>query len=77
MLCALLLRSVYHLMLRSLEGMYQEHICLQFKALPVPSYTPLCRRDKGLGKKLAKLTKNPIMDITIDSARVKTCGEKE
>ena len=45
--------------------------------LPVPSYTQLCRRAKGLGKKLEKLTKNPIRDIAIDSTGIKIYGEGE
>jgi len=45
---------------------YQEHICLKFnRACLYLSYTRLCRRSKGLGKKLRKLTKNPITNIVM------------
>lgn len=76
-LCALILRSVYHLNLRSLEGFMQSIFSMHSITLPVPSYSQICRRAKRLSKKVEKLTSKPISDIAIDSTGVKVYGEGE
>jgi hypothetical protein len=77
-LCALILRSVYHLPLRSLQGFLCALVATLGLLLPVPCYTQICRRAKNLGKKIQRLnhTKN-ITDIVVDSSGLKVFGEGE
>lgn len=70
-LCALLLRSVFHLPLRTLEGFLTSILAMVEVELPVPSYTQICRRSKELDKKLARWSKKQASDIVMDSTGVK------
>jgi len=77
-LCALMIKAVYHLPLRALEGFIQSLLFLLGALLPVPSYTQICRRAKGLGQKIKCLSaKRNITDIVIDSSGLKVFGEGE
>src|SRR5215471_9366595 len=51
-LMMLILREVYHLSLRSLQGFVQSIFVTMGIALPVPSYTQISRRAKSLHKKI-------------------------
>jgi hypothetical protein len=76
-LCALVLRSVYHLPLRALQGFLQWVFLTMNLLLPVPYYTQISRRAASLGQKLKKLTKKRPTDIVFDSTGVKIYGEGE
>jgi len=76
-LCALVLRAVYHLPLRALQGFLQWIFCTMKLALPVPSYTRICRRAANIGQELKRLTSKQPTDIVFDSTGVKVYGEGE
>jgi len=74
---ALVIRSVFHLPLRALQGFLMSLLVIMNIALPVPSYTQICRRSKALGQKLKKLSKKRITDLVVDSTGLKVYGEGE
>ncbi len=76
-LCALLIKSVYHLPLRMLQGFLISLVVLMKLDLAVPSYTQICRRAKNLGKSLKKLSSKRPKDIVFDSTGLKVYGEGE
>jgi hypothetical protein len=76
-LCALLVRTVYHLSLRALEGFLLSIVALLDLTIRVPSYTQISRRTKSLGKALKKLSNRRPCDIVFDSTGLKVYGEGE
>jgi hypothetical protein len=76
-LCALILRAVYHLPLRGLRGFLLWIFQVMHLALPVPCYTRICRRAAQIGQELKKLTTKRPTDIVFDSTGVKVYGEGE
>lgn len=76
-LTALIIRSVFHLPLRALQGFLTSLIMLLAGSLSVPSYTQICRRAKLLGQKLERLSRKRITDVVIDSTGLKVYGEGE
>jgi transposase len=76
-LCALMVRTVYHLPLRALVGFLFSIVQLLGLSLLVPSYTQLSRRAKGLSKKISKLSTRQPTDIVFDSTGLKVYGEGE
>ena len=77
-LCALLLRAVYHLPLRALQGFLCALLHMLALSLPVPCYTQICRRAGYLSKKIQRLnSKKKITDIVVDSSGLKVFGEGE
>ena len=76
-LTALMIRFVFHLPLRALEGFLASLVSVMGLSLCTPSYTQVCRRAKALGKNLKRLTKRPITDLVIDSTGLKVFGEGE
>lgn len=76
-LCTLLIRTVYHLPLRALEGLLLSLVSLLGLSLKIPSYTQICRRSKHLGKTLKKLSSRRPYDIVFDSTGLKVYGEGE
>jgi IS5 family transposase len=76
-LCALLIRTVYHLPLRATEGLLLSLVSLLDIPLKIPSYTQICRRAKFLGKTLKKLSSRRPHDIVFDSTGLKVYGEGE
>jgi IS5 family transposase len=76
-LCALVLRSVYHLPLRALQGFLLWIFCTMCLNLSVPTYTRICRRAIRLGQKLKRLTNKNPTDIVFDSTGIKVYGEGE
>jgi hypothetical protein len=72
----LLIRAVFRLSLRSLEGFASSLLARQDAPLPVPDYTTFSRRAKTLSVRLKKRPKE-ITDIVIDSTGVKVYGEGE
>lgn len=76
-LCALLIRTVYHLPLRALEGLLISLASLLNLPIKIPSYTQICRRAKALKKALKKLSNRCPSDIVFDSTGFKVYGEGE
>jgi Transposase DDE domain len=76
-LCALLLRTVYHMPLRALEGFLRSLVDLMRLDIPVPSYAQICRRAAFLDQVLQKLSNKRPCDIVFDSTGLKVYGEGE
>lgn len=75
-LCALTLREVYGLPLRSTQGLTRSVLHLLGADLPTPHYSTLSRRAASLEVKLPRLTKGPL-HLAVDSTGVKLYGEGE
>lgn len=77
-LCALMIKVVYRLPLRALEGFLIALLGLLGVLLPVPSYTQISRRAASLGQIVKRLSsKKNITDVVIDSSGLKVYGEGE
>ena len=76
-LTALLIRFVFHLPLRALEGFISSLVSVLDLRLSTPSYSQICRRAQFLGRDLQRLTKRTITDLVIDSTGLKVYGEGE
>jgi IS5 family transposase len=76
-LCALVIRTVYHLPLRALEGFLHSIVTLLGLGMLVPSYSQVCRRAKDLKKSLNRLSKKRPRDIVFDSTGLKVYGDGE
>jgi hypothetical protein len=74
--CALLQREVYHLPLRSTQGLAASLIRLLAAGLPVPHYSTLSRRARSLRLSLAP-PRREIAHLAIDSTGLKLYGEGE
>lgn len=74
-LCALMLRAYLRLPLRALQGFIMSVFQLLNLTLPVPSYTRICRRAKGV--KLPKLSTKRPKHLVFDSTGLKVYGEGE
>lgn len=72
--CALTLREVYHLPLRSTQGLVSCVLRLLGSDSPAPHYSTLSRRAASLEVKLPRLSKGPL-HLTVDSTGVKLYGE--
>lgn len=73
--CALLLREVYHLPLRSTQGLVASVLRLMQVSLPSPHYSTLCRRARRL--ELSLTAPKKIKHLVIDSTGLKVYGEGE
>jgi len=76
-LTALVVRGVFHLPLRALEGFMNSIAAMMNVAMPVPSYSQISRRSQNLGKSMDRLHKGDITDLVIDSTGLKVYGEGE
>jgi DDE family transposase len=76
-LTALLIRVVFHLPLRALEGFLSSFVLVLGICLQVPSYSQISRRAQLLGKDLQRLSRRKITDLVIDSTGLKVYGEGE
>ena len=74
--CALTLREVYGLPLRSTQGLTRSVLRLLGTDLPSPHYSTLSRRAVSLEVRLPRLTKGPL-HLAVDSTGVKLYGEGE
>ena len=72
---ALLIRVIFHLPLRALEGFLSSLVLALGICLQTPSYSQICRRAQLLGKHLRCLSKRKITDLVIDSTGLKVYGE--
>lgn len=77
-LLLLMLREVFKLTLRSLQGFVQSIFKFMGLDLPVPSYTQISRRSKALHKRIKRLIKEKKnCHIIFDSTGLKVYGEGE
>ena len=76
-LCALMIKSVYHLPFRALRGLLMSLGGLLGLALPIPCYTRICRRARELGQEIKRLGGKRPTDIVFDSTGLKVFGEGE
>lgn len=76
-LCALVIKGVFHLPFRALQGFLMSLILMLGVTLPIPYYTQICRRAKGLGQEIKRLNKKRPTDIVFDSTGGKVYGEGE
>jgi hypothetical protein len=74
--CALTLREVYHLPLRSTQGLVRSVLRLLGEDFPAPHYSTLSRRAATLEVKLERLSRGPL-HVAVDSTGVKLYGEGE
>jgi hypothetical protein len=74
--CALTLREVYHLPLRSTQGLVRSVLRLLGADLPSPHYSTLSRRAASLDVGLPRLARGPL-HLAVDSTGVKVYGEGE
>jgi hypothetical protein len=74
--CALTLREVYHLPLRSTQGLVRSVLRLMGVDLPAPHYSTLSRRAATLDVKLPRLSSGSL-HLAVDSTGVKLYGEGE
>ncbi len=74
--CALLLREVYHLPLRSAQGLVSSILRLMQTELKAPHYSILSRRARSLQLSLTT-DKKKIKHLVIDSGGLKVYGEGE
>jgi hypothetical protein len=71
------LEEVYHLPLRATEGLLRSIFQLMGVALPVPDYTTLSRRRRGLSVVLPRQRQDQAIHIVVDSTGMKVFGEGE
>ena len=74
--CALTLREVYGLPLRSTQGLVSSVLRLLGSDLPAPHYSTLSRRAASLEVKLPRLSTGPL-HLAVDSTGIKLYGEGE
>jgi len=75
---ALVIREVFHLPLRALEGFLRSIVQLMgLEGVSVPDYTTLCRRQKRLQVTIPRLFRGEPVHIAIDSSGLKIYGEGE
>jgi len=74
--CALTLRELYQLPLRSTQGLVSSLLRLLGTQLPAPHYSTLSRRAMRLEINLPRINKGPL-HLAIDSTGVKVYGEGE
>ena len=76
-LCSLMLREVYHLPLRSTQGLVLSLMQLLQVQLPVPHYSTLSRRARCLELQLSGAASTGPLHLIIDSTGLKLYGEGE
>ena len=75
--CLLLIKSVFHLDFRKLEGFAESLVELMSLSINIPSYTQICRRQKNLEVNLSHLPRQGSMHVVVDSTGLKIFGEGE
>ena len=76
-LCALMIKAVYHLPFRQLRGLLLNLANWIGGDLPIPCYTRICRRARALGQKVERLSCKRPVDLVFDSTGLKVFGEGE
>jgi hypothetical protein len=76
-LCALMIKAVFKLPFRALQGFMLSIIGMLGFCLRVPCYTRICRRAAKLGQEIERFGNKQITDIVFDSSGLKVYGEGE
>jgi len=76
-LTLLVVREVFHLPLRALQGFVQSIFVLMGLSLRIPSYSQISRRASVLGRRIKRLMKTGARDLVFDSSGLKVYGEGE
>jgi transposase len=76
-LLLLILREVYSLPLRALQGFTESLFQQMGITVPIPSYTQISRRAQALNKKIPSLLRKGVRDVIFDSTGLKVYGEGE
>lgn len=72
-----IIKSVYRLSLRALQGLLESILCLLKVELHSPHYSLFCKRAKEAADNLPKLSNRRPTDLIIDSSGLKVAGEGE
>lgn len=75
--CALVIRAVFHLSLRATQGFLESVLTIMRVQLPVPDYTTLCRRQRGLDVHVGSAAFARPRHIVIDTTGLKVFGAGE
>jgi hypothetical protein len=75
--CMALLSCVYHLPLRSTQGLLHSILQLMGLNLPTPHYSTLCRRRQNLQVEMPLLPRDQALHLVVDSTGLKLYGEGE
>jgi len=76
--CLLVVRAVYHLPLRQLEGFMNDIVNMADLNCKVPNYTTVCKRQKKLNVALLKKSRNrEKLYLAVDASGLKIYGEGE
>ena len=76
-LAALIIREVFHLPLRALQGFLMSLVSLLQLSVPIPHYSRICRRSSDLGARTKRLSRKRPTDLVFDSTGLKVYGEGE
>jgi hypothetical protein len=71
------LEEIYHLPLRATKGLVRSILTLMGLALPLPDYSTLSRRRRGLAVALPRRAKKEHLHLVVDATGVKVYGEGE
>jgi hypothetical protein len=74
---ALIIREIYHLPLRALQGFLLSLVSLLRLTIPIPHYSRICRRSANLGTQIKRLSRKRPTDLVFDSTGLKVYGEGE
>ena len=77
MTCLLLIRSVFKLDFRKLQGFAESLVKIMGLDITIPSYTQICRRQSTLEIDLSHIKKDEPVHIVVDSTGLKVFGEGE
>jgi hypothetical protein len=72
-----IIRQVFNLRLRQTEGFVESILKIMKLALPVPDYTTLARRARGLNIDFVVNKAKGAINLILDSTGIKVVGEKE
>ena len=76
-IAGLIIKTVYNLRFRALQGFFASILRLLQLDLKVPHYSLFCKRAKEASSELPKLSKRRPVEILIDSSGLKVRGEGE
>ncbi len=72
-----ILKAVYQLSLRALQGFLQSIVELMNLSLEIPHYTLFCKRAREISYSTRKLSNKRPVDLVIDASGIKVYGEGE
>lgn len=75
--CLFMLKAVFKLPFRNLEGFVSSLKSLAQWPLVIPSYSQICRRQQGMTIDLSASSKNSAIHVVVDSTGLKVFGEGE